>query len=156
MAQRAEYFMLKFESPIKDEVAELEKDILKAFNKERTKAMQAASRVLLANTRTWLNLYKYPPEGKPNMPPARRSAMRGKKGAERSLYSSFKRLAIRSRKYSITGGIKSDHPGAGRVEWGATDVRGIRTFPHPYMNPAAEQSETAIFNIFDRLLENDV
>jgi len=44
----------------------------------------------------------------------------------------------------VQAGIKSNHPGAVRLEYGLTDARGIRTFPHPYIRPAMATTEGPI------------
>lgn len=60
------------------------------------------------------------------------------------LAASFRKIPPRIRGRVASSGVQSDDPGANRVEFGATDVRGIRTFPHPYAAPAMAESEAPI------------
>lgn len=53
-----------------------------------------------------------------------------------ALLASFRKIAPRVKGRVASSGIRSNHPGANREEFGKTDVRGIRTFPHPYVAPA--------------------
>ena len=41
-------------------------------------------------------------------------------------------------------GIRSNDPGGNRLEFGFTDLRGIRTLPHPFLAPAIANTEGAI------------
>jgi hypothetical protein len=41
-------------------------------------------------------------------------------------------------------GIRSNHPGGNRLEFGFTDIRGVRTLPHPFIAPAIKTTEGAI------------
>lgn len=65
------------------------------------------------------------------------------------LLRSFKKVRPRVKGAIASSGIRSDDPGGNRVEFGYTDVRGIRTFPHPYLRPAVEAAEEPITRIFD-------
>jgi hypothetical protein len=68
------------------------------------------------------------------------------------LYRSFKLIAPRVTGRVATSGIRSDHPGANRLEYGKTDVRGIRTLPHPYLRPAMEAMEEPIGRLLQERL----
>lgn len=68
------------------------------------------------------------------------------------LSESFSRLPVRITGRVVSGGIQSSHPGANRLEFGATDVRGVRTFPHPYLRPAMEAVELPITRLLERWL----
>ena len=50
-----------------------------------------------------------------------------------ALARSFRKIPAQVRGNVAGSGIKSNDPGAARLEWGKTDVRGIRTLPHPYL-----------------------
>jgi hypothetical protein len=67
---------------------------------------------------------------------------------EGELEASFKVIAPRVRENVVSSGIHSKHPGAARLEWGATDSLGIRTLPHPYLVPAAETVAPEIERLF--------
>jgi hypothetical protein len=41
-------------------------------------------------------------------------------------------------------GIRSNHPGGNRLEVGFTDIRGVRTLPHPFLAPAIATTEGPI------------
>lgn len=54
------------------------------------------------------------------------------------LFRSFKALGARIRGNVASAGLASDHPGVARLEFGDTDTRGIRTYPHPFLLQAFE------------------
>ena len=118
-------------------------DALKAFNAESRAAMSEASDDLLRAVRSQLRRSHYPPSAQPGAPPALR-------GGE--LMGSFKKMRITVSKYKVRGGVESRHPGAGRQEYGGVDKQGIRTFPHPYLGPAAREAQASIENILSRML----
>lgn len=60
------------------------------------------------------------------------------------LLMSFKKIPPRVDGRVAQSGFKTAHPGASRLEFGFTDVRGIRTFPHPFMAPAMAAIESAV------------
>jgi hypothetical protein len=60
------------------------------------------------------------------------------------LLKSMKRIAPSVKGAVASSGIRSNDPGANRVEYGAVDVRGIRTLPHPYVRPAMASTEPQI------------
>jgi len=64
------------------------------------------------------------------------------------LFRSFRLIPARVRGRSVSAGIQSDDPGANRVEFGATDTRGIRTLPHPYLRPALANVEPLVTELF--------
>lgn len=50
-------------------------------------------------------------------------------------------------------GVHVRDPGAARLEWGATDVRGIRTYPHPFVRPSAEAVAAPAGRLIEKALE---
>lgn len=68
------------------------------------------------------------------------------------LVRSFTVLPGRVKGNVASSGVQSKHPGANRLEFGFTDRRGIRTFPHPFMAPAIANTETEIGELLERLL----
>jgi hypothetical protein len=118
---------------------------LTAFKKEARSAMRESQEELLRAVKAQLRKSKDPP-APPGQPPALRFE------DQPFLMSSFRTMRVRVRKFSVTGGVFSDHPGAGRLEYGATDIRGITTFPHPYLGPAMKDAEPRIHNILSRVL----
>lgn len=68
------------------------------------------------------------------------------------LSRSFKRINPRIRGRVASSGIISRHPGANRLEFGATDSRGIRTLPHPYVRPALDAMEEPISRLLEEKL----
>lgn len=154
----ADYFVLKFEAPgalqEDEEAEEVSQAALAAFQAEARGAMVEASRILLANTVEWAAKSGLRPAGETNYRQGQPPFVGTGKRKRRHLFESFDHLPIRVTPEAVVGGIKTDDPGAARVEWGATDSRGIRTYPHPFMNPAAEESEEPIGKIFDAMLED--
>lgn len=150
-----EFFQIRIDDPSKGaSIAKMDEDQLKLFQSQGRRGMNAASRVLLGYVRDWLRIsvgtydpaqahqrYGLPPQQNPQTPTAEQLA------------ESFKTINTRVAKYRITGGVYSAHPGAARVEWGTTDVRGITTDPHPYMNPATKEAEPVIHQILEGILE---
>jgi hypothetical protein len=63
---------------------------------------------------------------------------------EGDLLSAVKPLPVRMYARGATSGVKINHPGAARLEWGKTDVRGVRTFAHPYLRAALANVEDPI------------
>jgi hypothetical protein len=61
-----------------------------------------------------------------------------------ALAASFKRLPPRIKGRIASSGIGSDDPGANRLEFGKTDIRGIRTMPHPFVAPAIKAMDEPI------------
>jgi hypothetical protein len=68
------------------------------------------------------------------------------------LRQSVKRIPQRTRvglsAISVSSGIQSRHAGVNRLEFGATDSRGIRTFPHPFVRPTFEQLKRKLDALF--------
>jgi hypothetical protein len=60
------------------------------------------------------------------------------------LYRSYERIPPRVKGRIASSGVQSDDPGAARAEYGATDSRGIRTFPHPAVRLAFAASEEKV------------
>jgi hypothetical protein len=60
------------------------------------------------------------------------------------LYRSFRKIPPRVRGNVASSGIKSNHPGGNRLEWGFTDARGIRTLSHPFLRPAIANTDARI------------
>lgn len=113
------------------------------FQKNARVAMTRCADVLLRNVRTNLRKRKGPEPAPEGQPPAEQ---------EGELSQSFRRLPTRVKGRYASSGVESAHPGAARLEWGKTDVRGVRTFPHPYLAPAAEESEAEITAILTELV----
>jgi hypothetical protein len=67
---------------------------------------------------------------------------------EGDLFRSWKLLPTRLRGRMAESGIKSNNVYAVRLEYGKTDKRGVRTFPHPYVRPAMKEVEPAIFALW--------
>jgi hypothetical protein len=61
-----------------------------------------------------------------------------------ALAASFRLLPGRVRGAVAFSGIRSNHPGANRLEWGFTDIRGIRTLPHPFIMRSVRATEGPI------------
>jgi hypothetical protein len=60
------------------------------------------------------------------------------------LNASFRRLPARIQGAVASSGIGSQDPGGNRLEYGFTDLRGIRTLPHPFLRPAIAATEGPI------------
>jgi hypothetical protein len=54
-----------------------------------------------------------------------------------ALVDSVKQLRTNIKPTIAETGVHVRHEGAARLEWGKTDVRGIRTYPHPFIRPSA-------------------
>ena len=68
------------------------------------------------------------------------------------LRESYSRIPPRVKGAVATSGVQSNHPGAARVEYGATDERGIRTLPHPAVRIAFTNIEPAVDELIQRKL----
>jgi len=116
------------------------------FRKRVRRAMRSATGVLLENVQLQLRKRTGPKPAPAQEPPARQSG---------ELAKSFRRLPIKVKRFSASGGIYTDDPGAARLEWGKVDGRGIRTFPHPYIGPAAAAALPAIEDRFRAVVSDD-
>lgn len=54
------------------------------------------------------------------------------------LVASVRQLNTKVKATIASTGVHVRDEGAARLEWGKTDVRGIRTYPHPFIRPSAE------------------
>lgn len=122
-------------------------DAMEVFKREAKGAVREASEELLRAVKAQLRKHKYPPAAAPGAPPAMRFE------EPPYLMASFKTLRIRVTKYAVFGGVYSNHEGAARLEYGATDIRGIKTYPHPYLAPALADAEPSVTNILGRVLD---
>lgn len=69
------------------------------------------------------------------------------------LARSFKIIPATVRRDSVRSGIRSNLLGKVlRLEYGATDSRGIRTLPHPFLRPAIAEMDGPIGRLFEELL----
>lgn len=119
-------------------------ELEESFQANAKAGLTQCGEVLLGNVRGQLRRRKGPEPAPEGQPPAEQGG---------KLSQSFRRLPTRVRGRSASSGVESNHPGAARLEWGATDKRGIRTFPHPYLAPAAEASEPEITRILTELVQ---
>lgn len=145
MADRQFFRIVVLGDPKKKDGEAVAEDALKVFQREAKSAMREASDELLRAVHSQLRKSTTPPAA-PGQPPAYR-------GEVPTLMGSFKRITARATRTSVSGGVQSSHPGAGRLEWGGTDSRGVHTFPHPYLSPAVEAAEPSVHNILSRVLE---
>lgn len=107
------------------------------------KADEAAA-MLLAEVQRNLQRRKGPDAAPAGEPPAEHTG---------ELAASYKVIKARSLGDGrVRSGIQSRHPGAARVEFGATDVRGITTKPHPYVRPAEEAMQQPITALLEAAL----
>lgn len=60
------------------------------------------------------------------------------------LLASVSRLPPRVKGRVASSGVRVEGDGALRLEYGKTDARGIRTFPHPFVRPALTAMEGPI------------
>lgn len=68
---------------------------------------------------------------------------------EGGLYESYEKIPPKVKGRIATSGVQSDHPGAGRLEYGKTDARGIRTLPHPAVGPAFQNIEEKVTDLIE-------
>ncbi len=73
-----------------------------------------------------------------------------------ALLAAVKRLRIRRYTRTVTSGVQVNHPGAARLEWGATDATGRRTFAHPYLRAALANVEGPITEMLERRFAGEV
>ena len=69
-----------------------------------------------------------------------------------ALEKSFKKIPPRVKGRVASSGVQSNDPGANRLEYGATDSRGIRTLPHPYVRPALANVEEKVTRLVESRL----
>lgn len=122
---------------------DLADELEEEFRRNARGALDKCGEVLLKNVRANLARRKGPDAAPQGEPPAMQ---------EGDLSRSFRRLPTRVKGRVASSGVESAHPGAARLEWGKTDSRGIRTFPHPYLAPAQEASEAEITEILTELV----
>jgi hypothetical protein len=104
------------------------------FKAEAKAAVKEGAQLLLSEIQRLLRLRSGPagmtaPEGEP---PEKHTA---------ALLESFRLLPPRVSGAVASSGIISRHPGANRQEFGYTDIRGVRTLPHPFLRPAIAATE---------------
>lgn len=131
----------------------IDEEALAAFDRECRAAMGEAVEDLHRAVKVQLRKNKFPPSAREGSPPAFGGGFRPSGRRQPSLMASFRRLKIRKSRGRISGGIESRHPGAARLEYGAWDTSGTRTFAHPYLGPAQEEAEPGIENIFSRIVQ---
>lgn len=122
---------------------DLADELEEEFRNNARNGLTECGEVYLGHVRETLRRRKGPDPAPEGEPPA---------AQEGDLAESFRRLPTRVRGRSASSGVESEHPGAARLEHGKVDVRGIRTFPHPYFGPAAEASEAEITAILTKLV----
>lgn len=124
---------------------DLADDLEKEFHKEAKAVVDYASRLVLREITRLLTLRSgtkqtAAPEGEPP------------EADTMDLARSFEVIPPRVRGRSVRGGVQSRDPGVPRLEFGATDDRGVRTLPHPFVLPAFEEMGSAIDQLVqDRL-----
>jgi hypothetical protein len=114
---------------ITGDVLDLADELQEEFVDGAKVAMRQGSRLLRDEVRRRLRLRKGPVPAPEGEPPAEQTG---------ELVRSIKVLPVRVRGRVVSGGIKTDHPGATRLEFGAVDKRGVRTFPHPFLLASQE------------------
>lgn len=118
---------------------DLADELMEEFHAEAKSAVHDAAALQLAEVKRLLALRRGTP-APGGEPPAEQT---------QDLLRSFRLIAPRIRGAVASSGWRSLHPGANRLEFGFTDVRGIRTLPHPYARPAIANTEAAV----ERLLQ---
>lgn len=106
-------------------------------------AVDRGADVLLAKTQELLRRRRGPESAPEGEPPAAQTE---------ALVKSFRKLKPRVQGRVVTSGIRSDAEAVNRLEFGATDSRGIVTKPHPFLRPAVEQTEGAITKLLEDAL----
>lgn len=122
---------------------DLADELEEAFLEPAKQGVREAAEHFRDVTQRLLRKRKAPPAAAPGEAPAMRMG---------DLARSIKVLPVRVRGRVVSSGIRSDDPGAARLERGFTDSRGIRTFPHPFLAPAAVEAEPGITAILERLI----
>lgn len=67
-----------------------------------------------------------------------------------NLLDSVSQLSVRMRDTAASSGVQVKHEGAARLEWGKTDRKGRRTFPHPFLRPALANVEGPITRMLEQ------
>ena len=114
---------------------DLADELQEEFHAVAKDVVKEAADLWLAEIRRLLSLRAGPPAAPEGEPPAYRT---------KDLMDSFKRIPARVRGRVASSGIRSDHEGANRVNVGFTDSRGVRTLPHPFVEPSRENIEPAV------------
>jgi hypothetical protein len=133
--------MLTFE--VRGARLDLADELEEEFAREAGAAVKDAASHLLEHVRAQLEKRSGPEHAPPGEPPAKQTGV---------LQRSFRVMPVRTKGRYASSGVHSDHPGAARLEWGKTDRRGIRTFPHPYLEPAKKAAAPGITAILERLV----
>lgn len=124
---------------------DLADELMDEFHDQAKSAVAEGADVLLDEVKRLLTLRRgtartAAPEGQP---PEQDAAQ---------LEKSFRRIPPRVRGRVASSGIRSDHPGGNRLEWGFTDSRGIRTLPHPFLAPAIANTDERIGQLLEERL----
>lgn len=111
---------------------DLADDLEEEFHQLAKDAVAEAADLVLGDIKRRLSLRKGPRPAPEGEPPAFQTGQ---------LSRSYKRINPRIRGRVASSGVISRDPAANRLEYGATDSRGIRTLPHPHVRPAFEAME---------------
>lgn len=137
--------MISFKVLNDNEPIHLVDDVMELFSSQGPRAMDDASDEFLDEVRSELML-SVDAEVGPDESPTMRTG---------DLAQSFRKLPLWKFPEVIVGGVYSDDPGASRLEWGRVDIRGIRTFPHPYLTRAARRVEEKVDRAFDDVVTDE-
>lgn len=106
-------------------------------------AVDRAADVLLGKTQELLRRRRGPEPAPEGQPPAEQKG---------DLAKSFVKIKPRVSGRVVTSGIRSNEDGVNRLEYGATDSRGIVTKPHPFLRPAVEAAEPVVTKLLEDAL----
>lgn len=121
---------------------DLAEELREGFEVQAKAAASDAGQMLTDETRRLLKLrigtkHTVAPEGEPP------------EFDEGDLLGSVRKLRTRVTGTMADSGVLINHPGAARLEWGATDRLGRRTVPHPFLRAAVANVEGPIAKMLE-------
>lgn len=105
------------------------------FKKVAKVAIRDAADIVVAEVQRLLSLQSSGSVAEEGAPPAKQTG---------DLVAAVQRITPKLSGRVATSGFMIDDPGALRLNYGKVDKRGIRTFPHPFAEPALENAEPAV------------
>lgn len=114
---------------------DLADELLDEFKAVAKMAIGDAGNIVVEEVKRLLSLQSGGGPAEAGLPPAEQTG---------ALLRSVKRIPPKVKGRTATSGFIVDDPGAIRLNYGKTDARGIRTFPHPFAEPALANAEAAV------------
>lgn len=128
---------------------DLAEELEQAWHTPARHAAREAGQMLTAEVRRLLTLRSGTARtvAPPGEPPERDTG---------TLLAGVSQISVRRGNTVASSGVQVTHPGAARLEWGATDVQGRRTLARPYLRAALANTEGPITAMLEERFSGDV